>query len=263
MSESKSIISSAFDGLRYVTSSFGYIRSHKLTYVYVWAFLSMVVVLGLGVGLASIIESWVGSYVEDWLQSTWMPDYMVSIMSGVSSVLAWAISFVLMFMFRGTLVLLLLSPVFTAVATKVREDMAGLTSPFEWRAFFISILRGVIISLRNMLLQMFFAVVIFLAGFIPFVGVLCPFLLFFVHAYYFGFSMADYSMDVWGKNVGESIAYARKHAGYMVGFGSLYSLLILVPFIGVFIAIAVAPSCVVGSARMMAEESNRQLTDNA
>jgi CysZ protein len=68
--------------------------------------------------------------------------------------------------------------------------------------------------------------------FIPFTAIL----LFMVSAYYYGFSMLDYSNERKRLSVKNSIHYIQKHKGLTLGNGVVYQLIISIPFFGAIFA---------------------------
>lgn len=256
MSNNKSFVNQIFDGLKLVFSSFGYISSHRLSFVYIWIAVILVLLFTGGVAFTSWLDGVVEEYVTRWLACDWMPEFMLSVASWLASILTWLLSLVIVFMFSGSALLIIMSPVFSVVAERSMNQLTGRTVESGWNAMVYGILRGVMISLRNLLMQSVIILALFVLSFVPVVGIVCPFLMFFVHAFYFGFSMADYSMEYYGKNVGESVSYARSNMGSMIGIGMLYELSLLIPFLGIYVAAVSAPSCVVASARLLADDYN-------
>lgn len=256
MSNNKYFVSSIFDGLKLVFSSFGYISSHKLSFVYLWILVGMTALFTAGAAFTSWLDGFVGGYVSEWLTADWMPDFVLTVASYVASILTWLLSLVIVFMVSGSALLIIMSPVFSVVAERSMNQLTGRTIESGWNATVYGILRGIMISLRNLAMQSVIILILFILSFVPVVGIVCPFLMFFVHAFYFGFSMADYSMEYYGKNVSESVSYARSNMGSMIGIGMLYALSLFIPFLGIYVAAVAAPSCVVASARLLAEDYN-------
>ena len=98
---------------------------------------------------------------------------------------------------------------------------------------FWEIFRGIGIAFRKMFVQFLFCIVFFLCSFIPFVGLLSPFALFFTSAYFYGFSFMDYAIERKCFNVRESVRYVNKNIGLAMGIGSVFALVLMIPWMRV------------------------------
>ena len=109
------------------------------------------------------------------------------------------ISIALMLMhFTKYLVVGILSPLLTYVSEKTETILTGTTTPFSLVQFIKDIKRALVILVRNFMWNYAYIVIIFIFCFIfwkdtaksPFV-----FLVFFIDAYYYGFSFLDYVIE--------------------------------------------------------------------
>ena len=143
------------------------------------------------------------------------------------------ISIALMLMhFTKYLVVGILSPLLTYVSEKTETILTGNTTPFSLVQFIKDIKRALVILVRNFMWTYAYIIIIFIFCFIfwkdtaksPFV-----FLVFFIDAYYYGFSFLDYVIERRKKTVSESILFIRKHTGLTLMIGMGFSVLLLVP----------------------------------
>ena len=143
------------------------------------------------------------------------------------------ISIALMLMhFTKYLVVGILSPLLTYVSEKTETILTGTTTPFSLVQFIKDIKRALVILVRNFMWNYAYIIIIFIFCSIfwkdtemsPFV-----FLVFFIDAYYYGFSFLDYVIERRKKTVSESILFIRKHTGLTLMIGMGFSLLLLVP----------------------------------
>lgn len=253
----RGMMSDFSSGLRYVSSSMGFLRRNGMFYVYAIIFVAVCVTFSVGVAMSVRF----GEYCSDWVMgmfavSGWS-DWAQTAMSWVSyfvSLLVRLLSFLLTIAFSGYLSLLILSPLFTFIATRCLTILTGKTVPFRLGAFLYSLWRSLVIIVRNFVLQTICVLLLFLLGFVPVAGLLAPLLAFFVQSFYIGFSLADYAVDVDEMGVVDSVRYINSRKGAVAGIGCPYALLMYVPVIGVYLALFLAPLCVVASCRMLCSD---------
>ncbi|MCD6017784.1 MAG: hypothetical protein K0S53_905 [Bacteroidetes bacterium] len=154
-----------------------------------------------------------------------------------SFILVWILK-ILFWFISGTFVkyitLILLSPLFALLSESVEEKLCGTHYPFQTAQFMKDIGRGIVMSIRNMILEYFFIAVCFLLTLVfpPLVIVTGPFLIV-VSWYFLGFTMFDYNFERHKMGVSQSIHMARKHKGVICGIGLVYSCFMLLPlFVG-------------------------------
>lgn len=139
------------------------------------------------------------------------------------------------------LLLLLLSPLMALLSEKTEAIINQRKYVFQFSQFIRDVFRGIRITFRNMCIELG---IIFLSLFIvwiPVIGWLCPFCLFIISCYFYGFSMIDYTNERRKITISESIAYIRKHKGLTIGNGFIFLLLFAIPYAGVVMAATVAP----------------------
>ena len=130
------------------------------------------------------------------------------------------------------LVLFLMAPLFAYLSEITEEKLTGKTFQFNLKRFIKDVIRGILMALRNLIIELIWILVLFIVAFIPVVGFFSPLLLFLVESYFFGFSMMDYYNERHKLSVKESVRFMQKHKGAAIGVGATYYLLFLIPFIG-------------------------------
>ena len=178
-----------------------------------------------------------------------------SVLSWVGYLMARIVMFVAMVYVGGYLVLLLMSPMLSYVASLAVFRHTGRREPWAMASFVHDVLRGIAISMRNMLMQALLLLVVFVAGFIPVVPPLTPVLYWLVSAFYYGFSMADYVFEARRMSISASVAFARRNRAYMLGLGTLFALLVGIPFVGIYLAAFISPLVVIGTEFTIDESS--------
>jgi CysZ protein len=161
-----------------------------------------------------------------------------------------------LFLISGTfsryILLIVLSPLFALLSEKAEEKLTGAHFPFSFKQLCKDILRGILITLRNITLRNLsieFGIIILCMilsfFFAPVALITIPFLLF-VSWYFTGFTMLDYSAERHKLKAGESTDLIRLNKGYACGIGCVYWLFMILPFfIGDIIGVMFGPAVAV------------------
>lgn len=145
--------------------------------------------------------------------------------------------FYLFVTFGGYILLIVMSPVYSWLSERTETRLTGRRYPFSCRELLRQVGRGILIVFRNMLLQTLLYILFFFLSFVPVVGVLSPVAMFFVSAYFYGFSFIDYALERRHLNVRQSSRYIYRNMGTVTGIGIVFSLTLMIPFFS-FIACA-------------------------
>lgn len=153
--------------------------------------------------------------------------YFSFILTWIFKILFWLISST----FSKYIVLIFLSPLFSLLSEAVEEKVNGKKYPFKLFQLLKDIGRGILISIRNMMLEYFFIAVCFIITLMvpPLIIITAPFLLL-VSWYFLGFTMLDYNFERHKMTITKSLKFARKHSGLACGIGIVYSVFMLLPF---------------------------------
>lgn len=166
-----------------------------------------------------------------------------------STILTWIIKLALLFL-SGTvskyITLILLSPLLSLLSEAAEEKVKGTKYAFNPTQFMKDVLRGITISLRNMLLEYAIIGLCFMITLIfpPLFFITAPFLLV-VSWYFTGFTMLDYNFERHKMDISQSVTFTRGHRGTACGIGMVYWLCMLLPFIGLMFGpvLAVIGAC--------------------
>ncbi len=144
--------------------------------------------------------------------------------------LALRILYFFLFMgFGGYVVVIVMSPVYSWLSERTEAYLTGREYPFSVKQFFWEVCRGILIALRNLFFQTLISLVLFLCSFIPVIGLLAPFAIFFTSAYFYGFSFIDYAIERKHFNVKQSVRYVNKNIGLVTGIGTVFALALMIP----------------------------------
>ncbi len=234
-------------GISSYSDAFGFIKKNKW-----WSLFFLSVLLFLGVLLICIFFAYGGVNVFiDWLFSFELLKSFADFTkehSWIASGFKIALFITVLFLFISLykfLFLALAAPLFAYIAGKAHAKITGIEIPFSSAQFIADIFRGIRISIRNFVRQLFFTLILFLLSFIPIVGLLFSFLIILLDCYYFGFSMLDYSCELEKMNVKNSVSFIKKNRGLAIGNGLIvYLSFIIIPLFGILI---IAPLSVIAS----------------
>ncbi len=197
--------------------------------VYVFLFFAGIATL---FGLYPIINEWLNHWLgADSMGSGWLfvaKGYLAVVLGIIVKILSWFIFGWL----NKYIVMILMSPLYAFLSEKVEEKLTGKSFPFSLPQLMIDILRGIAITLRNMFLELGIILACGLLAFIPVLNLFVPFILFFVSAYFMGFSLFDYNCERHRMTYKNSIQFMRFNRPYLLGVGSVYNLLSYLPIIG-------------------------------
>jgi CysZ protein len=141
-----------------------------------------------------------------------------------------------------------MSPVFSYLSERTEKIKTGIDYPFSFIQLFKDILRGILIALRNFSIELILTILMFVLSFIPIIGWLAAIMLFFISAYFYGFSFMDYALERKQLNLKQSIRFMRENKGIVIANGFVFSLCLIIPFCGVsFSSFAAIVSVVSGT----------------
>lgn len=163
----------------------------------------------------------------------WMLKALVTIIVGFFFLFIYAY-------FGGYIVLIVLSPVLAYLSEKVEKIETGNDYPFDFWQMLKDSIRGIFLAFRNMFIETGWMLAIFIIAYIPVVGwiagVFGVVFLFFISAYFYGFSFIDYSIERRRLNIRQSVKLVRKRKGAAIAIGLIYAFVLLIPFIGLTVS---------------------------
>ncbi len=219
----------------------------------VYAIIAALCVLFLVAGI------WLGSWAFDLMHlfisgllseavADWFPDFLSGAAAWLSGIMVWVCVTLLMCVVSGSVILLILSPVLSHVADKAWVTEGNIEPHDSFSDVLKSVLRGIWVAIRCLILQIFCLLLLFILSFVPVIGVVAPLLGFVVSAFFYGQSMVDYAVER-AENQGainpkRSGDFPFNNVGLTIGLGMPFALAMLIPFVGRFLALFLAPATV-------------------
>lgn len=221
-----------FQGLSSYRTAHQVIVKHRLfRYVWIPGIITLVYTLGffrIAYSISATIDQRASAY-PGWLN--WMGDFTYWFLEG----LYWVVAILVFFASIKYVLQVALAPVLSNLSVAIEKLLWGLEpDALSWKEVFQDIWRSLMISLRNILLELFFGI---LLSFIPIVG---PVIAFFISSYYSGFGYMDYVLERKKMTVSQAVAFGRAHRALVTGIGTVNNLVMLIPFLGWFVAPAYA-----------------------
>ncbi len=146
------------------------------------------------------------------------------------------ILFIFFAYFAAYIVIMLMSPILSYLSEKTDKILTGQ----EFKSNFIQTLKdsikGIFISLRNIFMELILLFFMFILSSIPIVGFLAPVIVFLISAYFYGFSFMYFSMERHHLSINQSVRLVRKNKWLAIGNGSVFSLFLMIPILGVFLS---------------------------
>lgn len=235
--------------------SFGFIFSKGLAHYFLYP-LAFAIIMSLLVahGISGAVN-YVSSWVYDFFDVVALPEeagFWDTLASWAAEASKWATIIILNVIFyyvyikvNKYIILILMSPIMALLSERTEEILTGEKYPFTWSIFIADVWRGILIALRNMMLEFGWIVIVGFGGmlvtavFAPLSLIYAPIagiLLFVVGAYFYGFSTLDYNSERKRLKLRQSAEFVRAHKGIAIANGSIFTVLLWIPFLGVIVA---------------------------
>ncbi|MFZ4786178.1 MAG: EI24 domain-containing protein [Flavobacteriales bacterium] len=227
-----------------------FIQQHKLNYFFLFPIIISIAVYGFAFYGINELTQYSHDNIKLWLESKqWISQDQQDVFSKTIlvaiKILTWVAGLLVFFKVSKYITLTLMSPVMSYLSSKTDEIITEKNQRFDIVELIKDFVRGTALSIRNFLVEMslhiglFFVNLIFVFTFPPLEIVLTPLSTvasFVISAYFFGFASIDYTLENRKYSFNQSIAYMRQHKGKVIGNGIGFSLLFMIPVIGVTIA---------------------------
>ena len=268
-------------GLRTYRKSFGFIVKNRMMHFYLYPLLFIILFsVGAAFGI-NYLDNWLTPMINDLLGIEEIPGegfwdkalaFIKEAGTYLVSFLVWIAMLFIYYKLNKYLVLIVMSPIMALIAEKTDEVVNDRTFPFSWSQLIKDVWRGILIAIRNLVLEIGITIGLLLVNglislvFPPLSIITTPIttvVIFLVGAYYYGFATMDYTNERYRLSVKESTQTIRKYKGLAVANGSIFSLWLIIPIIGTYIGTVFAPiTCTVGATLALLEEREKGNVDS-
>lgn len=240
----------------------GFISRHKLWGVLTWPTVFNLILVALLLWGTLWLGGELWEYLTGWMETdteaeTWYGKAWSWILGGAGAIFKWIIRvlcFLIVYYVYQYVALIILSPVYAYVAEKVQQVIMGQKFAFNMNQLLSDIRRGIGLAIRNLFVEL-----LIIAGVsllyclpIPFLGFFISLFIFFVGAFYYGFSMIDYHHELRRYSSRDSRKLVLRHKGVATGNGLVFHFLLLIPVVGTLFA----PTFSIIAAGLAMEEVN-------
>ena len=139
---------------------------------------------------------------------------------------------VLLMKFAKYLVVIILSPLLSALSMKTERILTGRVYPWEFKQLVKDIKRAMKIVVRNIMWETLFLIILLSVSYIGWDDPAKSPIFYITYAigfFYYGFGFLDYINERRRLDMDQSITFVRDHRGMTIAIGAVYSVLLLVP----------------------------------
>ncbi len=232
------MINDIFKGIKDYFWAFGLMSKLKL-----WKFVVLTGVLSIFFGGAliffsiSMVEIFSSTIIKLY-PFEWGSEYVIGIAKFISGAGVVAMG-ILIYKY---IVFILFIPFLGPISERIEEHLTGKKvgySALNFPRLIKDVLRGIRISLRLIFKELKWIIVLFILGFFPIITPFIPIIAFIVEAFYGGYGNFDWALERY-YNVKGRINFVRNNKGLTLGNGIPFTLLLMVPVLGFFLAPALS-----------------------
>lgn len=229
------MLQTIFQGITAYFSSLALINKLKL-----WKYFRIPILISILVGLLIMFLSYTFSDdVGGLLSKLWIWEWGKETFAKVGTFLGGIFVFVIGFILYKHIVMALVSPFMSPVSEKIEayyleKNVKDSVHLHRKTTFQEQLARGIRLNFRNLIKELFYTILLLLFGLIPVINFITTPLLFLIQSYYAGFGNMDYTLER-HFNYKESINFVRENKGLAIGNGIVFTLLLLIPVIGIII----------------------------
>jgi len=248
-------------GLRTYSEALSFIFKKKLAWFFIFPLIFNILLFWFGWDMVNEYSDAAKLYLQNQFElkqgDFWGSGFLKTMMDAFVW-LTFKIMFFLLFAYLGGyIIIILMSPVFSYLSERTEKIKTGVDYPFSTRQLVKDVLRGVIIAVRNFSIEVILTLLMFILSFIPIIGWLAAIMLFFISAYFYGFSFMDYALERKKLNLRQSVQFMRENKGIVIANGFVFSLCLIIPFCGVSLSSFAAIISVVAGTLAVSEMGTR------
>lgn len=247
-------------GLKSYNKAFSFIFKNKMGWTFLVPIVLNILLFALAQNFIIDLIDYVKTIVGEWSAVQDLTFWQAAA-SFAAGFLIEIIFFIVFAYLGGYVALMIMSPLLSYISEKTEKILTGNDYEFNFGYLIKDSIRGIIMAIRNMLIELFFLILAIIIGFIPVIGLFAAVLLFFISAYFYGFSFIDYYNERKRLSIKRSAAMVRKHKGLAISNGGVFALSLLIPFCGSYLVLFVSVISVVAATMAMVQiDGEQQLT---
>ena len=232
------MINDIFKGIKDYFRAFGLMSKLKLwKFVFLTGILSIIFGGGLIFLSISMIDLFSTSIIHLY-PFEWGSEYVIGFAKFISGASVLALG---LFIYKY-IVFIIFVPFLGPISERIEEHLTGRKAGYSALNFprlLKDMLRGMRISLRLVFKELKWMIVLFILGFFPVFTAFIPVIAFLVESFYGGYGNFDWALERY-YDVRERINFVRDNKGLTLGNGIPFTLLLMIPVIGFFLAPALS-----------------------
>ncbi len=218
-----------------------YFKANRLVTRYrLWRIIIIPGVLSIGYMIFLIILGIIflpdlSSYIDKTLMPEFLQGWAIRL---ALNILLWMFLLTAGYISYREVVLIIFAPLLGYLSEKVEVAVFNKEPlPFNLKNFFLDIWRSIRIEAKIIVWMLVITFASWLLAFIPMAGVvIAPVMILLVQSYYNGLRFVDYTLERKRYSVQESAHFAKTNRARITGIGLGFTLLLMVPVIGWFLA---------------------------
>jgi len=168
----------------------------------------------------------------------WGSEYVIGFAKFISGASVFALGLLLYKYIVFIIFIPFLGPISEKIEAHLTNRKVGY-SVLNIKRLIIDISRGLRISLRLITKEFKWLILLFIIGFFPLVSIFIPIIAFIIEAFYGGYGNFDLTLERY-YNTKERIDFVGENKGLTLGNGIPFTLLLMIPIIGFFLAPALS-----------------------
>lgn len=177
--------------------------------------------------------------ITTYFEANWVPEFIkAGWIIGTIGFLSWLTMVGLAVILYRNLILILFSPILCYLSEKVESHITGEPGPpFSMSKTLYDLWRAAVLGILLLVLSILALGIAFLFNLAPVVGGVLYLVLATASQFYFnGATLVDPTLERHGYRIRRSLKYMNRHKGRMLGLGTGFHLLLMIPILGWFLA---------------------------
>ena len=224
-------------GVGSYSNALSFIFNNRLAYFFLFPIIFAVLIFIGGSQFLEFLANWLNGKIIELFNIGSGSGFFGRILEYGLSFLTKMLLFFLLFFITGFLVQMLMAPVLAYLSEKVDKIATGREFDAPFSQMFKDIFRGIILSLKNLLLSLIFSIIAFAVSLIPIVGLISPVILFIFSCYLYGFGFMDYANERRLLGAKDSLSFMKRYKWVAISNGLIFAIVLLLPVWGSILAV--------------------------
>jgi CysZ protein len=226
------MVQNIFNGIKAYASALGLISALGL-----WKYFAIPVVISFITAVLIGLSAWSWSdSVANTIGLLWVWEWGADLFHSFTEIIGGILIIVLGLILYKHIVMALSAPFMSPVSTVIERHFLGEKHIHRNTSNTSQLWRGIRVNVRNLTMEIFITIPLLVLSLVPALNIITTVLIFLVQAYYAGFGNMDYTLE---RHYGykESVGFVKKHKGVAIGNGTIFTIMLFIPVIGVLMVL--------------------------